>query len=300
MSGSRPALWLGDVRPGDVRAALKAALLSVWHHGPAQAGNLAYLSLLGLFPFFVLVVMVAGVFGRTEDGMRAIVEVMAVLPPSVAALLNGPVSEVVAERASGGLITFGVLVIFWTVTSYADAVREIIRDAHGDRPRPAVWRHRARSLLVVLAAVLMMLVALAVQLLLGSLEAAMRALVPVSVLPDIGLGLKIILPAGSLYLGLCVALYGLTMPGRRHWSSTWPGALVIALGWILVTMAMPPVLVQFGRWSLAYGSLTGVIVTLIYFWLLGLWLIFGVHFNAALAKAVQSRLKADDGMERIE
>jgi len=55
VSGARPAIWLGDAR-----AALNTALASVWHHGPAQAGNLAYLSLLSLFPFFVLVVMVAG------------------------------------------------------------------------------------------------------------------------------------------------------------------------------------------------------------------------------------------------
>ena len=288
MSGARPAIWLGDAR-----AALNTALASVWHHGPAQAGNLAYLSLLSLFPFFVLVVMVAGVVGRTEDGMRAIVTLLAVLPPSVAALLNAPVSEVVAERASGGLITFGVLIIFWTVTSYAEAVREIIRDAHGDRPQSNIWRYRALSLLVVLVAVLLIFAALTVQLLLGGAEAAMRALVPPEALPNFGFGLKLALPAISLFMGLCVALYGLTMPRRRHWSAIWPGALIIMLGWIVVTMAMPLVLAEFRRWSLAYGSLTGVIVTLIYFWLLGLWLVFGVHFNAALAKAGQSRLKAD-------
>jgi membrane protein len=289
VSSAHPALRLGDAR-----SALGTAAVRLWQHGPAQAGNLAYLSLLGLFPFFGLVVMVAGVLGRTQDGMRAIVNVLGLLPPSVAALLDGPVSEVVAERASGGLITFGVLVIFWTVTSYAEAVREIIRDAHGDRPQMRLWRYRALSLAVVLAAVLLMLAALAMQLLLGGAEAAILALVPPGALPGLAVELKIILPAASLFAGLCVALYGLTMPRHRSWAVTWPGALVIALGWILVTMAMPPVLAIFAGWSLAYGSLTGVIVTLIYFWLLGLWLVFGVHFNAALAKARQSRLKAED------
>ena len=277
-----------------LRPALRSAALSLWHHGPAQAGNLAYLSLLSLFPFFVLVVMVAGALGRTEDGMRAIVTVLGLLPPSVAALLNGPVSDVVAERASGGLITFGVLVIFWTVTSYAEAVREIIRDAHGDRPQVRLWRYRALSLAVVLAAVLLMLAALAMQLLLGAAEAAMAALLPPGALPGLALELRLLLPAASLFAGLCIALYGLTMPRRRAFATTWPGALVITTGWIAVTMAMPPILAGFSRWSLAYGSLTGVIVTLIYFWLLGLWLVFGVHFNAALAKAGQGRLKADN------
>ncbi len=283
-----------------MKSARWAAVVSAFRHGPAQAGNLAYLSIMSLFPFFVMVVTVAGVFGRTEDGMRAIVKVMAILPPSVAELINGPVSEVVAERVSGGLITFGIIIIFWSVTSYAEAVREIIREAHGDRAQLQIWRYRLLSLLVVLAAILLIFIAILAQLLLGGMEAAMKALVPTQGLLDFGVGLKILLPAGSLFLGLCVALYGLTTPKRQRWGMIWPGALVIALGWILVTMAMPPVLAEFRRWSLAYGSLTGVIVTLIYFWLLGLWLIFGVHFNAALAKALESRLKAEDGMERIE
>ena len=279
------------MRVADVLTAFRTAYRSLLHNGNAQAGNLAYLSLLTVFPFFVLVVIVAGVVWRTEDGMRAVIKLLSVLPPSVAELLNGPVSEVVAERASGGLITFGILVILWTVTNYAEAVRNIIREAHGEAQRAAVWRHRFLSLAIVLASVFLMLVALASQLFLSGTAAILAELVPAGALPVPGAVFSVVLPAFSLFGGLCLAFYGLTMRKSRRWHWIWPGALVIAAGWILVTMAMPLVLAEFRKWSLAYGSLTSVIVTLIYFWILGLWLIFGVHFNAALAKAGQTRLK---------
>ncbi|WP_439533826.1 YihY/virulence factor BrkB family protein [Polymorphobacter sp.] len=274
--------------------ALGAAIRGTWQDGPSHAGNLAYLSLLCLFPFFILVITVAGIFGRTEDGMRVIINVLAVLPRSVAALLNGPVTEVIAQRASGGLLTLGIIVILWTVTSYAEAVRDIIRRAHGTERRMPLWRYRALSLAVVFAGVFLMLAALAAQLLLTGTEAIMRQLLPAGRgLPELHFALRQLLPVASLFGGLCVALYGLTASGIRRWTWIWPGALVITLGWTAVTAIMPALLSVFGRSSLTYGSLAGVIVALIYFWVLGLWLIFGVHFNAALAKPGQSRLKAN-------
>jgi membrane protein len=273
--------------------ALPAAVRGVWKDGAHHAGNLAYLSLLCLFPFFVLVVVVAGALGRTEDGMRVIIKVLAVLPPSVASLLNGPVSEVVAQRASGKLLTLGILVILWTVSGYAEAVRDIILRAHGDQRRMSLWRTRALSLAVVFGGVLLMLVALTAQLLLTGTEALLTAWLPPGGPFSVGVfNVNRLLPVLSLFGGLCVALWGLTAPKRRRWSWIWPGALLIAAGWTGVTMLMPVTLRLFGSSSLTYGSLAGVIVTLIYFWLLGLWLIFGVHFNAALAKRGQSRVKA--------
>jgi membrane protein len=49
-------------------------------------------------------------------------------------------------------------------------------------------------------------------------------------------------------------------------------------------MALPPAVAVFGGYGRTYGSLAGVIVTLFFFWLIGLGLVFGAHLNAALAE----------------
>jgi membrane protein len=56
-------------------------------------------------------------------------------------------------------------------------------------------------------------------------------------------------------------------------------------------MGMPRVLAQFASYTLTYGSLAGVIVALLYFYIVGLGVVMGAQLNAALAKQQQRRLK---------
>ncbi|MBB6227854.1 membrane protein [Polymorphobacter multimanifer] len=286
---SRRILWLAWAKDG--LQALGAAVGSVWREGFSHAGNLAYLALLTLLPFFVLVAAAAGALGRTGMGARFVGTVLSALPPDVSALLEAPAREVIERPASGSVVTLGVLLVLWTVSSYAEAVRDIIRRAHGAAPTQPIWRYRLLSLLVVLGGVLLMLLALAAQVVLTGIETFMLRLLPMGAERVAELGLNRLLPAALLFAGLALALFGLTPSRLRrpHW--LWPGALLVTAWWVGATMAMPILFAQFMGASIAYGSLGGVIVTLLYFWVLGLGLVFGTHFNAALAKAGQTRLK---------
>jgi len=58
------------------------------------------------------------------------------------------------------------------------------------------------------------------------------------------------------------------------------------------TMGMPRVLAQLANYTLTYGSLAGVIVTLLFFYIVGLGVVAGAELNAALAKHRQRRLRA--------
>jgi membrane protein len=270
---------------------LRAALASLWREGFSHAGNLAYLSLLALLPFFVLVASAAGALGRTGIGSRLVQTVLEAVPPDVAALLRAPAREVIERPASGGLVTLGILLVLWTVTTYAEAVRDIIRRAHGAEKRMPVWRYRLRSLAVVVAGVLLMIVSLAGQFILTGAETFMRELMPSGADMVAGLGFNRLLPVAALFLGLALAFAGLTPKHLRKLGWIWPGALVTTLLWIGATRAMPLALGMVSSNSIAYGSLSGVIVTLLFFWVLGLCLAFGAHFNAALANAGKTRLK---------
>lgn len=272
-------------------AALRTALASLWQQGFAHAGNLAYLALLTVLPVIALVVSAAGAIGRTGVGARFVATVLAAVPPDVANLLEAPARQIIERPASGSLVTLGILLVLWTITSYAEAVRDVIHRAHGVEKRLPVWRYRLLSLLVVLGGVLLMLAALSGQLLLTGIETFMRALLPMGADRVAALGFNRLLPTALLFIGLALAFFGLTPRHLRRLPWLWPGALLTTLLWIGATMAMPAALALVQGNSIAYGSLSGVIVTLLFFWVLGLGLVFGAHFNAALAKASQSRLR---------
>jgi membrane protein len=71
---------------------------------------------------------------------------------------------------------------------------------------------------------------------------------------------------------------------------------------VSMTALLPVVLSQLGGYDLTYGSLAGVVVMLLFFYLIGLGLVFGAHLNAALAEppepALERRLKMVNRQER--
>src|SRR4028118_1992728 len=69
---------------------LKRVSVGVYNDGFIHAGNLAYLALLALFPFFILAAAIANVLGQTESGAQTVATILSQLPPDVAETLRGP------------------------------------------------------------------------------------------------------------------------------------------------------------------------------------------------------------------
>src|SRR5919112_3507676 len=72
---------------------VKRVAVGVYNDGFIHAGNLAYLSILALFPFFILATAVAQLLGRGEDGAKTVATILSELPPNVASTLQGPIQE---------------------------------------------------------------------------------------------------------------------------------------------------------------------------------------------------------------
>ena len=303
MAATYAATWAPDARVAAFRRLLlrnrralvvaRDTLVGVWSDGFTHAGNLAYLSLLTLFPFFIVLATVAGSLGRTDDGMRAISAFLRTLPPEVAGLVAKPIADVIGNRASGGLLTFGIIVTLWTVSGFIETIRAIIHDAYQAGQTVPVWRKRAGSVLLVFAAVLLMLLAFAAQVVLTGTEEFITRLMPSAAdaaMTQLALGR--FLPGAALFGALYLIFFALTPRRYRQLGCpVWPGALITAAMWVGTTMGMPRVLAQFASYTLTYGSLAGVIVALLYFYIVGLGVVMGAQLNAALAKQQQRRLK---------
>lgn len=273
-------------------AVLRDCVTGVWEKGGVHAGNLAYLSLLALFPFFIMIGAVAGAMGRTDYGYRAVRGFLKTLPPEVTSLVAKPIEDVIANRASGGLLTFGILVTLWTISGFIENLRLIIREAYGTATVVQPWRYRLGALLLVFVAVLVMIAAFAFEVLLTSVDTVVLEYVPMAA-QDVGRStVSQALPALALFIALFATFYALTPKRHRITGDpVWPGPLVTTVVWIGTTRLMPLALGLFGGYSRTYGSLAGVIVTLLFFWIIGLGLVFGAHLNASLAKSRQRRLK---------
>ncbi len=245
--------------PARIWAVAKAVATDTFNDGFIHAGNLAYLAMLAIFPFFILGAALFDLIGGRENAEAMI-------------------------RSVAWLLWAGGAVGLWTVSSLIETIRDILRRAYGARSSHAFWKARLVSAGLILGAVVVLMLSLFAQVAIGGAQQVILA-----AFPQLGawigtLQLSRILPALGLWGSLFVLFITLTPPafrGRRF--PKWPGALFTALWWLAVAAALPVVLRSVFTYDLTYGSLAGAMVTLLFFWLVGLGLVIGAELNAALA-----------------
>ena len=290
------------VGPGTrLRCVVQRVWTGAYNDGFIHAGNLAYMSIIALFPFFITVAAIVSLIGEPQQQLASLHAVLRAVPREVAVVVE-PVARQVVTARSGWLLWVGGLVGLWTVGSLVETIRDILRRAYGTRATQAFWRYRLLSTGVILGSVVLLLASL----LAGVLLSATQELVDVW-FPQLAglydqLSLSRLVPGLGLYLSLWLLFVSLT-PSRYRGRAfpKWPGALLTAVWWIGVTALLPVTLRTLFSYDLTYGSLAGVMIALFFFWLVGLGMVMGAELNAALAETPEERdmLGQSDNRARI-
>jgi membrane protein len=272
---------------------VKRVAVGVYNDGFIHAGNLAYLSILALFPFFILAAAVAHLLGQSQDAQLTVANVLRRLPPDVANTLRTPIKEVLTVR-TGTLLWLGAIVGLWTAASFVETIRDILRRAFGVKFCAPFWEYRLGSILLILGAVLLLMTAFAASVALSSIQHVLLQWFPVAV--GIGTSLEVyrLVPAATLFFTFYVLFFALTPSRyRKRECKKWPGALLVTLWWLATAEILPNVLGMLGGYSLTYGSLAGVMISLIFFFAVGLGVVMGAELNAALAESGATALKGE-------
>jgi len=281
------------MRPGGrIYTVVMRAAVGVYTDGFIHAGNIAYLALLTMFPFFIVMAAFAQFFGRTPDVQQALTGFLRTVPVSVRDLVAQPIADVLAANNKGALLWLGLVVGLWTVASFIETIRDILYRAYGTKPSKGFWHYRGGSILIIFFSVILAMSAFSAQVMLTGVEQVVYRVLPLSKELQPIFNLSRIGPLLMLIAAL-YAMFATLTPGKYRAlpCPKWPGALFTACWWMAVTLLLPIVIGAFGGYGKTYGSLAGVIVTLLFFWLVGLGLVFGAHLNAALAEAPETSVK---------
>ena len=267
----------------------KRVVVGTFNDGTIHAGNLAYMSILAIFPFFITGAAIFSAIGEEAERAATINALLTALPPVVGEVI-GPVARNVIEARSGWLLWVGGAIGLWTVGSLVETIRDILRRAYGTRPTHAFWKYRIFSTGIILAAVMMLILSLIAQVMIGAAQQVIEAYFP-ELTEALGqLSWTRIVPAFGLLGSIWLLFVALTPAAYRHRQyPKWPGALLVTFWWVLVTIALPPVLRSLFSYNLTYGSLAGFMIALFFFWLVGLGMVAGAELNAALAETPEER-----------
>ena len=269
---------------------VKRTAIGTYNDGFIHAGNLAYLAMFSIFPFFILGAALFSLVGEESERAATINAVLFALPPVVGNVIEPVARDVVAAR-NGWLLWAGAFVALWTVSSLIETIRDILRRAYGTRMTRAFWTYRLLSAGIIIGSVVLLMLSLISQVIIGTVSQVIEAYFPALADTVATLQLTRIVPAVGLYLSLYLLFYTLTPKryrSRRY--PKWPGVFFTTAWWVLVTTGLPPLLRTFFSYDMTYGSLAGIMIALFFFWLVGLGVVIGAELNAALAETPEEEM----------
>ncbi len=217
------------------------------------------------------------------------------VPDHVALTVKPVLLEVVGQRR-GDILTISALVAIWAASNGVEAIRLGLDRAYGV-PRA---RHMALSRLIAVAFVLggyLVFTLLAVLIIFAPLafvliEKWTTVRIPVGAnLVRYAVGIAVL--GGSLW-----AMHRVLPSRRTRGLRLWPGVLASVIIWSLAATGLSIYLAYSPGYTVTYGTLAGVIVTLLFFYLTGLALIFGAEVNAVINRERMGAASGPDAPRR--
>jgi membrane protein len=286
--------WFHRLDPyHQAKEVVRRVVVGVYSEGFVHAGNFAYLSLVALFAFCIVAAAVAGSLGQTESGLALIDAFFETVPESARSALQGPVEAAMTAR-SGPLLWFSAAVGLWTTTSLIETIRDVLNRAYGTTAARYFWQYRLGSFIVVIGAVVLAMAAFSAQVLVTAAEDLVYRYIPAAERAADYFAWGKIIPFLILFGAIYIIYRGLTpRQYRARQFPKWPGAVLVSIWWLGCTMVLPWFVSGMANYDLTYGSLAGLMVALIFFYLIGLGMVTGAQLNAALANANGNGLKSE-------
>jgi membrane protein len=271
-----------------VKSLWHAAVDMVNHDGIEHAGYLAFLSLLSIFPFLVFVTAITGFLGDLSLGRKFIAVILTSLPTDIVALVRPRIEEITASPPQS-LMTLAIVGAVWTASSSVEGLRTSLNKANRITTPPAyVWR-RLLSILQFLFFTIVLLLGFLLFVLLPILADSLSNYVP-----SLSITESIIMDANIRYfiwkamLFFWITFLYYILPNTRiSLKHIMPGALLVVALWSLTSTMLTGYFTQFNQVNVIYGSLRGFIISMIFFYVGHMVIIYGAEFNYRLRHYVR-------------
>lgn len=259
--------------------------------GSAMAGFIAFSGLLSIFPFLIFATTLIGILVGKSRSAEIIDALFEIAPEHVARTLEPVIVEVLGKQ-SQQVLTLSALFAIWVASNAVEAFRIAFDRAYAVADPRGIVHNRVLAIVMVfvgaiVAALLGLLIIFSPFLLALTERLAGR---PVPIIAS-----YVTYFFGVLVFAGFVALMHKTLPGRDlPMRKLWPGVLVTTALWLLAAGGFTIYLSYTPTYTVTYGTLAGVMITLMFLYLTGATIIFGAELNAALQRLAPPA-RAGDG-----
>lgn len=237
----------------------------------------AYYYLLAIVPLLILLLSILPYLQIDPD--RAVEFIGTILPGEVASIFEDTIVSVVTTP-QGGLLTFGILGTLWAASNAMMAFIDSTNQAYDVEETRSFFKTRGMAIVLTLFMLVAVIIALVLPIFGGAIIDMINSIVN---LPQ---QMEIIFQIARWAISIIVmtvvlaCLYKFAPNKHFPFKEVWIGALIATVLWQLVSLGFSIYIANFGNYDATYGSLGGLVILMLWFFLTGLILVIGAEINA--------------------
>jgi membrane protein len=296
-----PSLWkFGGLTP------LKLTQLGLKKMGEdelsTRSASLSYYFLLALFPMFLFLVSLIGVFaGPGSQLHETIVTALARLAPGSASDLVHTVVNQTFQNSSGIKLAAGALGALWAASGGMSAVVTSLNVIYQtDESRPW-WEQKLTVVGLTLVLAVLMIIALVLALYGGKLGQLIASHLGLSNV--FAVAWKILqwpVMFAAMFLSFSIVYYFAPDLEERKWYWVTPGAVAGVILWLLASLGFRIYLHFFNSYSATYGSLGAVVILMLWLYISGFAILIGGEVNWVIENEDKQTAAFEAKRRRIE
>jgi membrane protein len=251
---------------------------TVRQDGIEHAGYLAFLSLFSIFPFLIFLISIVGFFGDSESGIKLIYSIISSAPKEVVEALIPRVQEIISGPPQT-FLTLAIIGVIWTASSSVEGCRTILNRAYRVHFPPPYLLRRLVSIAEFFVIVFSIVIGIAIFIIAPIVLRAIEWKFSISF--KIDYDFFYIRHLAFLILLTCATslLYYALPNAKQRINKTMPGSILAVIFWVILEKLFSLYLANFHQFNFIYGSLAGIIISLMFFYLISLIFILGAEFN---------------------
>jgi membrane protein len=268
---------------------------------PDVAAGLTYYAVLSLFPALLALVSLLGIFGDAQKTTTALLDIaQGIAPGSTIDTIREPIQELTSSPAAGFTLVIGLATALWSASGYVNAFgRGMNRIYEIDEGRGFV-KLRGTMLGVTLLSVVIVALLAAMLVISGPVAEAVGGV--------LGLGGVFLTvwniakwPVIILLVVVVIAILYYATPNVKQPKIRWMsiGSFIALLAFVLASLGFAFYVANFGNYNKTYGAIGGVIVMLLWLWILNMSLLFGAEFDAEMERGrqLQAGIEAEETIQ---
>lgn len=241
----------------------------------------AYYYLLAIVPLLILLLSILPYLQIDPDSVMEFIA--GIMPGQVAQTFEETIVSVVTTP-SGGLLTFGILGTLWSASNAMNAFIEAINQAYDVEETRSFIKKKATAIVLTLFMLIAVIIALVLPIFGGAIIDAISSFLNLPEQTEIIFQvLRWVISIAVMSIVLAF-LYKFAPNKQFPFKEVIVGAVIATVLWQVVSFGFSVYVANFGSYSATYGSLGGLIVLMLWFFLTGLILVIGGEINAVIHK----------------